>query len=163
MWSLAASRNSGQAGTAVGLCSCARLMGFCGVKPQRVRYLPVLRTCSWISQRLFNKLTHCGAAPQREVYLELLGAFADDHALEGVFLHLTELPAVASGAPAHSRLDGRSHSRLDGRLDGAPAACIEPVDDRTYCPGNSVPSSPRLACASHGVVPKSDFLRLLFP
>ena len=74
-------------------------MGFCGVKPQRVRCLPVLRTCSWIPQRLFNKWAHCGAAPEREVHLELLGAFADDHALEGVFLHLTELPAVASGAP----------------------------------------------------------------
>ena len=73
-------------------------MGFCGVKPPRLSCLPVLRTCSWIPQRLFNKLAHCGAAPQREVYIQLLGAFADDHALEGVFLHLTELPAVVCGA-----------------------------------------------------------------
>ena len=84
----------------------------------------MLRTCSWIPQRLFNKWAHCGAAPKREVHLESLRAFVDDHALEGVFLRLTELPAVASGAPAHSRTDGRLH----GRSHGAPAACIEPVE-----------------------------------
>jgi hypothetical protein len=31
-------------------------------------------------------LAHRGAAPKMEVHLELLGAFVDDHALDGVFL-----------------------------------------------------------------------------
>ena len=52
---------------------------------------------------LFDGLTHCGPAPQAEIHLELLGASVDDHALEAVFLGLTQHSTIASGAANEQR------------------------------------------------------------
>jgi hypothetical protein len=61
---------------------------------------------------LLYKLTDCRAAPQVKVHLELLRALVDDHALDGVFLHLTERTTIASGTPAPSWSDGAPTARL---------------------------------------------------
>ena len=69
---------------------------------------------------LIYQLTHSGSAPQVKVHLELLGAFVNDHELNGVFLRRAEHPAITSGTAS------------EGWPNGVPAACIKQVDGSTY-------------------------------
>ena len=54
---------------------------------------------------LFDELTHRSAAPQAEHYLVLFPALVDDHALDRVFLRLTEHSPMALAASARHSCD----------------------------------------------------------
>jgi len=70
---------------------------------------------------LFDELAHCGPAPQAEIHLELLGAFVDDQALDGLLLEHTEHPPIASGSSTNS---GAYRT---------PTASVKQIDSRSYC------------------------------